>query len=115
MNYAMYRDSKIQDKKEHELPSFLVGPGFRIFLTILTLVLLVLYVVRLSTVSVKGYDISALQTQVKKLQEDDTKLQFEIAKNGSMQNIQDRLKGIPFVPAEKPEFASLIPPLIATR
>lgn len=115
MNYAMYSENRVHPKNHREMPAFLSGNGFRIFLTVLTLVLLVLYVVRLSTVSVKGYDISALEKQVKTLQEDDRKLQFEIAKNGSMQNIQDRLRSGQFVPAEKPEFASLQPPAVAVR
>ncbi len=115
MNYTSYRDNHMINKRTHEVPVFLASHGFRIFLTVLTLVLLIFYVVRLSTVSVKGYDIAALQKQVKSLQDDDNKIQFEIAKNGSMQSIQDRLKRVQFVPAEKPEFASLVPPIVAVR
>ena len=115
MNYAMYHDNRISAKQTREVPGFFAGNTFRVILTIVTLVLLGLYVARLSTVSIKGYDISALQPQVKTLQEEDSQLQFEIAKNGSMQNIQDRLKSVQFVPAEKPDFASLIPPVVAVR
>lgn len=89
--------------------------GFRVFLTLLVVVLLVLYVVRLATVSVKGYDISSLQTQVNTLQEENQRLEFEIAKNASMQSIQTRLKRIQFVPAQNPEFATIKPPVIAQR
>ncbi len=115
MNYASYRDNSMMTKRTREVPAFLSSHRFRIALTVVTFVLLVFYVARLSTVSVKGYDISALQKQVKSLQDDDNKLQFEIAKHGSMQSIQDRLKNVQFVPAEKPEFASLVPPVVAVR
>lgn len=115
MNYATYHDNLINEKRNHELPDFLSSNIVRIFLIILTFVLLIVYVMRLSTVSVKGYDISALQKQVKSLQDDNNKLQFEIAKNGSMQSIHDRLKSVQFVPAEKPEFAAITPPIVAVR
>ncbi len=116
MNSAFYTSNHNQMlRQEKHLPGFLTGHGFRVFLSILALALLVLYVVRLSTVSIKGYDISALQKEVKTLQEEQAKLQFEIAKNGSMQNIQSRLKSIQFVPVENPEFASLEAPIIAQR
>ncbi|OGH66407.1 MAG: hypothetical protein A3B90_00135 [Candidatus Magasanikbacteria bacterium RIFCSPHIGHO2_02_FULL_41_13] len=115
MNYATYHDNLITEKRKRELPPFLSSNIFRIFLTLLAFVLLILYVVRLSTVSVKGYDISALQKQVKILQDEENKLQFEIAKNGSMQSIQNRLKTVQFVPAEKPEFAVIAPPIVAVR
>ncbi len=115
MNYAMYSENRIQQKNSREMPAFLSSNIFRIFLTVLAFGLLIFYVVRLSIVSVKGYDISALQKQVKVLQEEENKVQFEIAKNGSMQSIQDRLKSIEFVPVEKPEFASLQAPAVAVR
>ena len=115
MNYALYPNHAQKMKQAKHSFDFLASNAFRIFLTILTLTLLVLYVVRLSTVSVKGYDISALQKEVKTLQDEQARLQFEIAKNGSMQNIQNRLKSIQFVPIEKPEFASLQSPIIAAR
>jgi hypothetical protein len=105
MNYNLYQNqTKMFDS--HPL---------RIFLTVLAFVLLVLYVVRLSTVSIKGYDISALQKEVNVLQSEQERLEFEIAKNGSMQSIQERLKNVPFVPVEQPEFASLGTPIIAHR
>ncbi len=88
---------------------------FRVFLTILCLVLLVVYVVRISTISVKGYDISALQKQARELQDENQKLEFQIAQNASMQSIQQRLKTIQFVPADKTEFVNLAPPVIAKR
>jgi len=115
MNYAMYSDNRMTAKQTGNMSRLLSSQSFRIFLTALTFVLLIVYVVGLSTVSIKGYDISALQKQVKVLQDDDNKLQFEIAKNGSMQSIQGRLKNVQFVPVEKPEFASLQPPAVAVR
>lgn len=89
--------------------------SFRIFLAVLCLVLLVLYVIRISTISVKGYDISALQKQARDLQDENQKLEFQIAQNASMQSIQQRLKTIQFVPADKTEFVNLAPPVIAKR
>lgn len=115
MNYAMYSDNRMNAKHNKNVSALLSSHSFRIFLTILTFVLLIVYVMGLSRVSIKGYDISALQKQVKVLQEDDNKLQFEIAKNGSMQSIQGRLKNVQFVPVEKPEFASLQPPVVAVK
>jgi cell division protein FtsL len=115
MNYAMYSDNRMNTSQTRRVSHLLSSHTFRVFLTIFTLILLIVYVVRLSTVSIKGYDISALQKQVKTLQDDDNKLQFEIAKNGSMQNIQERLKNVQFVPVEKPEFASLQPPVVAVK
>lgn len=115
MNSLLYTNHSHMVKPEKRMPIFFLGHGFRVFLSIVVLVLLVLYVVRLSTVSIKGYDISALQKEIKTLQEEEAKLQFEIAKNGSMQNIQSRLKSVEFVPVENPDFASLDAPIIAQR
>lgn len=89
--------------------------GFRIFLTILSLILLVVYVMRISTISVKGYDISALQKQSRELQDENQRLEFQIAQNSSMQNIQQRLKSIHFVSADKTEFVDINSPVIAKR
>jgi len=115
MNDVLSSDHAHKIKEDRNSLEFLATNSFRIFLTVLTLALLVVYVVRLSTVSVKGYDISALQKEVKTLQDEQARLQFEIARHGSMQNIQNRLKSIQFVPIEKPEFASLESPIIAAR
>lgn len=115
MNYTVYQNHTQNMKQEREFSRFFASYGLRIFLTVLAFALLILYVVRLSTVSIKGYDISALQKEVKVLASEQERLEFEIAKNGSMQNIQNRLKNGAFVPVEHPEFASLDAPIIAHR
>jgi hypothetical protein len=115
MNYSVYQNHTKNIKQTRDFSAFFSSHGLRIFLTVLAFVLLILYVVRLSTVSIKGYDISALQKEVNVLQSEQERLEFEIAKNGSMQNIQARLKNATFVPVEQPEFASLDAPIIAHR
>jgi hypothetical protein len=111
MNHINYRENFRSSAIEND--SFLMSIGFRIFLSILVLCLLGLYVARISVISVKGYDISNLEHQVKTLQEENQKIEFDIANKGSMQNIQARLQGIPFVPVEKPEYVQA--PIVAQR
>lgn len=113
---TVYRENfRASSQARVEVANLLLSTSFRIVLILASLVLLVLYVAHLSTASVKGYDISALEKQVKTLQEENSKLEFEIAKLGSMQNIQERLRSIQFVQVEKPEFALIQSPIIAQR
>ncbi len=75
----------------------------------------VLYLLRTSAVATNGYEINNLEKQINVLQEDNQKLELEIADNRSMKSIQERLNGMELVAADSVEYAALISAAVARR
>lgn len=92
-----------------------LNKAFRVFLSVFILVFGVLHVINLSTMSTKGYDMTALQKQITGLGRENQKLEFKIAKHSSMQNIQERLDSMNMVVVENVEYATLIGTVVARR
>jgi len=75
----------------------------------------VLYVTQLSTASTSGYVMKDLNKQIQALQQDNQKLEFEIASQSSMQNLQERLKSTDLVMAGNVQYALLTGSAVAMR
>ena len=75
----------------------------------------VLYVLKTSSLSAKGCEISDLEKQIQVLQNENQKLDFEIAANSSMKSIEKRLKNMNLVVADKVEYATLVSNAMARR
>ncbi len=88
---------------------------FRIALSVLIVFLGVLNIVNLSSLSTKGYDISDLQKQITSLERENQKLEFNIARHGSMQSIQERLKNMDMIAADNVEYATIVGNTVARR
>lgn len=102
-------------EKREKLQQFARGTSFRVGLIVLVVVLVVLDVMQTSTVSTKGYEISQLQQDIRELQQETGKLDYEIAKNRSMESIQARLGNLDLVEADTAEFLALADKQVAQR
>jgi len=88
---------------------------FRMVLAVFVFAFGILYVVNISSISTKGYDMTDLQKQITELERENQKLDFKIAKYSSMQSIQDRMKDMDLVAAENIEYATIIGNTVALR
>ena len=102
-------------EKRANMKALLLSNTFRVFLFVFILVFGVLYVVNLSTMSTKGYDMTALQKQITGLERENQKLEIKIAKYSSMQSIQERLDGMEMVSADNVEYATIMGTAVARR
>ena len=81
---------------EHAVVRWGIGIGF--------VVVGILYVFQTNTVATKGYDVAALQGEIRILKQETRKLDAEIASHRSMASIQARLEGKGFVSAGQPTY-----------
>lgn len=88
---------------------------FRVCLSVFIVVFGVLYVINLSTMSTKGYDITDLQKKIISLERENQKLEIKIAKNSSMRSIQEKLDNMDMVVAENIEYATIMGTVVARR
>ena len=75
----------------------------------------VLYVMQTSDLSAKGYEIGDLQKQLTVLNQDNQKLEYEIANQQSMKNLEQRVKKMNLVVAENIEYATVLSNEVAVR
>lgn len=112
----MYVDKKITIReKELAMKRLFLSTSFRLAVAISLLFFGILYVINISSMSTKGYDMTDLKKQITALERDNQKLEFNIAKNRSMQSIQDRLVGTDLVTAENIEYATVAGHTVARR
>jgi len=93
----------------------LLGKTCRIFCLIFVVVFGLLYVLKVSTLSAKGCEITDLEKQIQTLQNENQKLEFEIATNRSMKSIEERLKSMNLVVADKIEYVTIAGNSIARK
>jgi len=77
--------------KRNRLRSLFVSNALRATLATCIVLFSFLYVLQTNAVSTKGYAISDLESNLVVLERENRRLEVEIAKNKSMQSIQDRL------------------------
>lgn len=63
-----------------------------------------LYVIETSAVSTTGYEITAIQKQINNLEQENQRLQFDIATHRSMKSIQERLRSLNLVAVADAEY-----------
>lgn len=102
-------------QKKHDIQQFILGTGFRIALISVTAVLLMCHVVKMSSISTQGYEITKLQKQIQVLEEEKQRVEVDIARLSSMEYIQTKVVQMAFVPIEKPHYMTVHGSSVAKR
>jgi len=109
VNYSSKREKKMQWRKKFFNSSVSVG------IFCIGIVFGVMYIVQTNSISTKGYEMSDLEDQITLLEQDNQKLEFQIASNKSMKSIQTRLSGTELVAADSYQYGSLVGTAMAMR
>ncbi|MBT3817578.1 MAG: hypothetical protein HOE80_04090 [Candidatus Magasanikbacteria bacterium] len=104
----------IREKKQ-AIKRLVFSTSFRIGLVGMIMCVLVLNVMQTAVVSTKGYDINTYEKQILKLEQENRKLDVQIAKHRSMVSIQERLSPLGLVNAQTPEYVTLVGSTMAQR
>ncbi len=75
----------------------------------------VLYVLQTSSISAKGFAMSDLEEQIQILENDNQKVEFEIATHRSMKSIEQRLQSMNLVTVDNAQYATLTGNSVAMR
>ena len=75
----------------------------------------VLYVLQTSSISAKGFAMSDLEQQIQTLENDNQKVEFEIATHRSMKSIEQRLQSMNLVTVDNAQYATLTGNSVAMR
>lgn len=111
-----YLQSKITlRQKKQRFNKFILGASFRISLIIFIIVFSLLYIWQTNSVSTKGYIISDLEKNTQQLEYENRRLEVDIAKNTSMQSIQERIKNINLVVVDRIEYLTAVGSSVAQR
>ena len=86
-------------QKRQAVRQWLLGTTFRAVLLTVVLMFGFMYVVKTSSLSTKGYEISDLERQIQILEQSNQRLELEIASHRSMNSIQRRLASLNMVEA----------------
>jgi len=92
-----------------------LGTTCRVLLIVLIAIFGIMYLLQTSSVSTKGYEISDLENQIRLLEEASQKIEFEIATQQSMKNIQQRLQDTELVVANDVEYITLMGSAVALK
>lgn len=101
--------------KKTALRRWLFSASSRLILGVLAAGLGVFSLVKMSVVSTAGYDIAALERQIRALEEENRRLEFSIAHYRSMGSIQERLAVLNFVPLGEVSYISVAGNTVARR
>jgi cell division protein FtsL len=88
---------------------------FKISLIVFAMIFAVMYLIQVSSVSTKGYEISDLEGQIQELQQENQKLDYKIATYRSMKSIQERLQNTEMVPVNNVEYVTLVGTAVALK
>lgn len=102
-------------QRKQRLYKYMVSASFRMLLVVFIMVFSVMYVWQTNAVSTKGYTISDLEQTVTELERENRRLQVEIAKNTSMQHLQDRIKDTNLVAVGHIDYISSVGTAVAQR
>lgn len=108
-NYSSKREMKMQWRKKFFNSSISVG------IVCIGVVFGIMYIVQMNSISTRGYEMSDLENQITLLEQENQKLEFQIASNKSMKSIQSRLVGKEFVAADTYQYGSLVGTVMAMR
>lgn len=108
-NYSSKREIKIQWRKKFFNSSISVG------IFCIGIVFGIMYIVQTNSISTRGYEMSDLENQITSLEQENQKLEFQIASNKSMKSIQSRLAGTELVAANNFQYGSLVGTAMAMR
>ena len=102
-------------QKRLAIKRWFLSTTFRAGLMMMVMVFGVLYVMQTSSLSTKGYEISDLEQQIEVLEQDNQKLEFQIATHRSMDSIQTRLASMNLVSSDNVEYVTLLGTAVALR
>lgn len=102
-------------EKKMAFKHWLLSSSCRIFLLLLVSIVGLLFVWQTSSASTKGYTINNLEKQVRSLEQENQKLEFEIAKQRSLQSITERLPQTGLVAVDGMHYATLLDTAVALR
>ena len=108
-NYSSKREMTMQWRKKFFNSSISVG------IVCIGVVFGIMYIVQMNSISTRGYEMSDLENQITLLEQENQKLEFQIASNKSMKSIQSRLVGKVFVAADTYQYGSLVGTAMAMR
>lgn len=114
MNTYTYKKPTMRQRRK-AVRQWLVSTTFRAVLMTAVAVFGILYVVQTSSLSTKGYEISDIEKQIQVLEQDNQRLEFEIATNRSMQSIQDRLKDMNLIAMGDAKYVMPVGTAVALR
>lgn len=102
-------------QKRQAWQMMLLGSSCRFVLVFVIIFVGVLYVMQTSNLSARGYEIGDLQKQITLLEQDNQKLEYEIANQQSMKNLEQRVKKLNLVAVGDIEYAKLLGNEVAVR
>lgn len=89
--------------------------GLKILLVFLAFAASAFYIVNISAISARGYDLAALEGDIEELERENQRLQFEIAKHQSMASIESRLPDLQLVAADHVQYLDAGATIVARR
>ena len=114
MNSYIEKKQTLREKKE-ALNKLLFSTSFRVSVGIFVLIFGVLYILKTTSVSTKGYMISDLEKQVATLEYENRKMDVEVAKLKSMQSLQDRIASTDLVVVANVDILNILDGSVAVR
>ena len=114
MNSYKKKKQTLREKKE-ALNKLLFSTSFRVSVGIFVLIFGVLYILKTTSVSTKGYMISDLEKQVATLEYENRKMDVEVAKLKSMQSLQDRIASTDLVVVANVDYLNILDGSVAVR
>ena len=106
---------KTMRERRIAIRQWLLSTSFRAVLVTVVALFGVMYVVQISSASTKGYEISDLNKQIQSLEQENQRLEFEVATHRSMKSIQERLQGTNLVVADDIQYVTLVGTAVAMR
>lgn len=110
-----YSTKKSKKAKRTALKKMTMSATFRICLIAIIALFGVLYLIETSTVSTRGYKISNLKEKVKKLEQENRRLEVKIAEHRSMKSILARLDKDEFVKARNINYVETVGTAVARK
>ena len=102
-------------KKKRGFIRLIGNRSLRASLSVSIIVLSFFYVMQTNAASTKGYLMSDLENQIKTLEQENRRLEVEIAKNQSMQSIQERLAQVDLVAIDHADYLNVVGTAVAQR
>ncbi|MFA7314451.1 MAG: hypothetical protein WC025_00785 [Candidatus Magasanikbacteria bacterium] len=114
MNSYLEKKQTLREKKE-ALNKLLFSTSFRVSVGIFILIFGVLYILKTTSVSTKGYMISDLERQVANLEYENRKMDVTVAKLKSMQSLQERISNTDLVAVANVDYLNILDGSVAVR
>lgn len=112
---AYARNKTTLRQKKQQLMRFMVSATFRMGLMVFIVAFGFLYIWQTNSVSTKGYVISDLEAEVKKLEQETRRLEVHIAEHSSMQRLQERIAATDLVSAGTIDYINAVGSAVAQR